>query len=128
MSYVGGAARGVELTAPPFPACSRTVQGKEAEETPPRTQDLPSNVQSPQTQGLVSHAPDLQIAGPQTATAGRAEASPSPPRPGEEGAKAPGREGTHVYKQGGGSARESAPGDGGEGSQITRSLVRLSVR
>ena len=83
MSYVGGAARGVELTAPPFPACSQSVQGKQVEGTLPRTQHLPSNDQSPQTRGLKSHARDLWIVGPQTAKARRAEAPP--PRPGGGG-------------------------------------------
>lgn len=47
------------------------------------------------------------------------------PPPRGEGAKALHREGTRVYKQGGGSARERAPEELGEGLQIARSLARL---
>lgn len=75
----------------------------------------------------MSHAQALRCAGTQAAMTRRAEASPSLPAPPRgEGAKALGREGTRVYKQGGGSARERSPREGGgvADNAVTGSRVR----
>lgn len=55
---------------------------RQAEETPPRTQNLPSNVQNPQAQGLLSHSWDLRSVRPQAATPRTAEAPLPRPAPG----------------------------------------------
>lgn len=57
------------------------------------------------------YAGDSGAAGPPAAAAGRAESAPWPPRPRGQGTAA-GREGTRVYKQGGGGARRAPGGEG----------------
>lgn len=112
---MGGAARGVDQPALTLPACSRSVREKrQAEETllggriclqtskVLKFEDLCPTPGISVVQGL--KRPRL---------GGRELPLPAPPR--GEGAKALGREGTRVYKQGGGSAKERAPGEGGRG-------------
>jgi len=94
---------------------ARTCRG----ETPPRARNSPPNVQGPQARGLGPCAGDRGGAGPPAAATGRAEAPPGRPAPGA-GHCGPREEGTRVYKQGGGGARESArEGEGAAGVGVS---------
>lgn len=60
---MGEAVHGVDQLACPLPACGN-LQGKGAQGTISRWQNLPSNMQSPQSWGHMSHPRDHQSGGP----------------------------------------------------------------
>lgn len=98
-----GQGRGGNPPASALPARRPNVQGRE---TPPRARNSPPNVQGPQARGP---GPAPGTAG-QPASGGRrweSGSAPGRPAPGA-GHRGPREEGTRVYKQRGGGARESA--------------------
>lgn len=89
---------------------------RQAEETPPRTQNLPSNVQNPQAQGLLSHSWDLRSVRPQAAGhPSDGGSSPSPPRPGGRALRPSGGRGRVFTNKGAGAPGKEHQGRGGRG-------------